>query len=365
MTHHDIAIVGSGPSGMVAGVHALKHGYRTIILEQGATVDPSPPRFEATPSNGILRLVDRMKIPYESLSYRTMWVSPSEFMYLESSNTPDLIIRRGGMPDSLCEVLKERFLDAGGEIMFRQRVHSVEVSGGAVRQLNGGDLDVSFDWLIWAGGETVPTLEKFCLAPKVMRTMHGAGTMFDSEGVPDRVTVYLDPRRSPGGYLYEVTSGGRTSIYNVTVGGDPDRLFRDTHEYLASRGIPGAALTYGHAHTSPWGKRCILENVLLAGDAGAMNDYGFGYGTRSAILSGHHAAESIAKDYNYDLIAKKPSREAWKSRLVRRCLDRFEPQDWDAVIGLMDNTTSFGPNVGWKARMRRAGGVCRAVWRLL
>lgn len=185
MDHVDVAVVGGGPGGSMAGAAAARRGADTVILEKGVPRADRPQLGpDSTDAAGMLDYwVDILGIPVEDIPEEIIlrelrggeFIGPNESVRLYSTGMDasydgfGFTFHRARMDDWL----RERAETAGAAYRVGQRVVGVdtEFDGGHRHHLQLADgTELSADYLVCADGPqrtvTLPVLEQFLPADK-------------------------------------------------------------------------------------------------------------------------------------------------------------------------------------------------------
>ncbi|UYN88910.1 MAG: NAD(P)-binding protein [Anaerolineales bacterium] len=287
----EIKIAGAGPAGLAAAIVLARAGHPVSVFEQRANVGG---RFNDD-FQGIESWstdIDPLE-EFHQLGIATNWwlrpfhggqmFSPDfRNAEIETKKILFYLVRRGDKhPDSLDTALFEQAKGFGVRFVFNRRLSQSEAD-------------------IWAAGPSGP--------PKAV----AAGITFAKEG-DDFACVLLSEELAPSGYVYYLVSGGQATLATVLYSN-----FSFVHQALKNTKKHIARL-FGltrFPQEKQWGgyggfsipKSCYRNGVLHVGEAAGFQDLLFGFGIRSALISGALAAKSILLNTDYDYL--------WQQRLL-------------------------------------------------
>jgi flavin-dependent dehydrogenase len=275
----EFCIAGAGPSGLVAAILLARAGHRVTIFEQRAIVGA---RF-----NDDYQGLENWTTAFDALAeLRDLGVTPtwwhrafSEGIIIGPTSKPRMsraerplfyMVRRGPREGSLDRALLEQAEAAGVEVHFSTRAPvSVDISAAG------------------------PHGRAFAVA---------AGITYPTSQAP-MACVILNEQLAPGGYVYYLASDGQATLATV--------LF---HDFQRARACLRDAMTMidGVLHVGPfdnarfwggYGAHAPLittgSGALRVGEGAGFQDFLFGFGIRSALLSGAFAAQHFLGGADY------------------------------------------------------------------
>ncbi|GMR12173.1 MAG: NAD(P)/FAD-dependent oxidoreductase [Gemmatimonadota bacterium] len=273
MNSRPIEIVGSGPAGLAAALTVAHAGGRAVVSERSGDVGH---RFHNdfqglenwTTRGDVLEELAQMGIEptFEATPFRECVVfDPDGRDYTYRSQEPIwYLVRRGSEAGTVDYALKEQAQAAGVELRMR---HTVE------RLPQGG--------IVAHGPRRTDVI--------------AVGYVGETDRA-DGAYAALSDDLAPKGYSYLLICGGRVTVASC--------LFSDFHneaQYLDRtveffRDRVGLELTnarrfggFGNVHSTSTARK---GNLLYVGEAAGFQDALFGFGMRSALLSGHFAARA-------------------------------------------------------------------------
>lgn len=315
-----IRIAGAGPAGLSAAITLARAGRRVEVHEAKRDVGA---RFI-----GDLQIIENhssteqvpeflKRIGIETNFYMrpagaaTFFDARGRSRTLGSSAPYGYFIHRGPFDGTLDRGLLAQARAAGAEIRFESRIDPHEAD------------------IVAIGPQTPDGLAKeITFATK------------DAE----RIEVFFDHEKSPGGYSYMFILDG-VATFGCAIVADFRKidLYFD-HSLAAARKlhdftIPADART-GYSYMNFHVKQsATLDGARYAGEAGGFQDYLFGLGIRWALTTGHLAARSILENVDFD--------QLWQSEFPHR-------QQTSVVNRFLYET---GGNFGLSQFIRQAAGA--------
>ncbi len=271
-----IEISGAGPAGLSAALAVVKAGARARVYERKSDVGH---RFHGdfqglenwTTETDVLQELHQLgvKTDFEVTPFsEVVCFGPGGGERRVRSTEPLFyLLRRGPDSGTLDQCLKQQALVAGVEIRFNESV---------ARLPQGG--------VVTAGPHRADAV--------------AVGYLFGTDRA-DAAYAAISDQLAPGGYAYLLISGGRATLATC--------LFRDFHrervylqrcvEFFSDRvGIRlDAPRRFGGSGNFGLPKALSKGGILYAGEAAGIQDPLFGFGIRSALLSGAAAGRALAE----------------------------------------------------------------------
>ena len=286
----EIPIVGAGPAGLAAAITLARRGLRPVVWERHAEVGA---RFR-----GDFQAIENWTFEKDALeeiseigieaSFAHVVVRRGVFFdrrgharTVRSERPAFYLVRRGAEPGTLDRALERQALEAGAEIRY----------GRACPHL--------------------PPTAIVATGPKG-RDAVDAGYVFETDA-EDGVWGVFSDRLAPGGYGYLLVAGGRGTLA-CCLFEDFRRapLYRERTLEFFRRMVPlrmESLRPFGGAGNVRWPPKARDGSRLFAGEAAGFQDALWGFGIRSAIVSGHLAGTALAdgRPEEYDAL--------WRRRL--------------------------------------------------
>jgi len=302
----EIAIVGAGPAGLAAAITLARRGLRAVVWERNAEVGA---RF-----HGDFQAIENWTLEKDALdelgeigiggSFCDAVVREGVFFdgngrarTLRSRRPAFYLVRRGPESGTLDRALERRALDAGVEIRYgtpcRALPEAAIVASGPKRS---DAVDVGY----------------------VFETDHRDG-----------VWAVFSDRVAPGGYGYLLVAGGRGTIASCLFADFPRaNLYLERTLDFFRRAVPfrmDSPRRFGGTGNVHWPERARVGSRLFAGEAAGFQDALWGFGIRSAIVSGHLAATALAdgRPEAYDRLWRKRLGGLVATSLANRRLFRW------------------------------------------
>jgi digeranylgeranylglycerophospholipid reductase len=299
--HFDIAVVGGGPAGIVAAIHAARGGRKVCLIDRKKSAG-SPVRCgEAIGLKGFSSSVSLKQEWIKSRISCMKLVSPSNITVTVPNSYEGYIVDREKMESDLTRDA----VALGAEFFPGTSIMSVRPDN------NGG-------YLCESQGITFASQCVILAEGVESRLGRGLGwtTVLDRGDIhscafarvahdnvePGACVFYLGSRRAPGGYIWVFHRGGNTA--NVGLGvigarcnaGMPRTLLE---EFIKEK-FPGAQVSDMHCGGVPmahWIRPLVRGGVMLAGDAAHMMNCVSGAGIAYALYSGKTAGTVAAESF--------------------------------------------------------------------
>lgn len=285
-----ILIAGAGPAGLMAAIVAANAGARVIVYESRQDVGL---RFHGDfqgienwtlPGDALEELESlglERSFEYSTFHAGTFFSATGRRRMVPSSEPAFYLVRRGPQPDTLDQALRVQAQAAGVEIRFGQKLEDPSEAD------------------IWAVGPSG-------------RDAIDVGYLFETS-MPDSVFGVLDNRLAPGGYAYVLIREGRGTLASCMFNRFEDRracLDRTVAFFEERIGLEMKNRRFfGGAGNFSLPKTGCHGGTLFVGEAAGFQDALWGFGIRSAMISGALAARAILSGHReeYDRM--------WQERL--------------------------------------------------
>ncbi|HIJ89379.1 MAG: NAD(P)-binding protein [Desulfobulbaceae bacterium] len=324
MAKKTIKILGAGPAGLTAAIVLQKAGYQSQVHEKNGEVG----RVFYGDLQGLENWSEErdvldefqalgLAINFDCTPFSALTVLNGEREWAFTSVRPGFyLIRRGAMPGSLDQGLKEQALAAGADILFNQPLSPPEAD-------------------IIATGPLVR--HRFAI---------DKGLVFKTS-LPDAAYGLVNDRAACKGYAYLLFAKGYGCLCTVLFDNfsevnrslaETERIFRkfvdfDMEEPKTVGGLGGFLL-------DPVFEK---EKQLLVGEAAGLQDMLWGFGIRSAVTSGALAAQSIITGKSYPLSARRLFLGKQKAGFVNRYLwETFGRNNYSHIMDRIDRCGDHG-----------------------
>ncbi len=322
-----IKILGAGPSGLTAAINLARAGFPVDVYEKRDEVGrrfhgdlQGLENWSETPDT-IAQFQDmNIKINFDCCPYRDLSLTNGEELLNFSCHKPAFyLVRRGTMPASLDQGLKEQALDSGVTILF-----------SSPRSEEGADIVA-----------TGPGSRGFL----------GVVKGFTFTTTMDNIAVALiNSTTSRDGYAYLLVMNGygclctflMSAFYQADVCLDEARhtFSRMFHlETIDPKPCGGFGRSDMHA-------RFREDTRLYVGEAARLQDMFGGFGIRYAVQSGYLAAQSIIHGDDYETLARECFLRKFKAGIVNRYLfEKFGRKNYSLVYEKLRNVHDPLPQV--------------------
>jgi flavin-dependent dehydrogenase len=302
MSEH-IKILGAGPAGLTAAINLSKAGYSVEVYERQSDVRV---RFHNdieglenwSKKIDVLEEFSEMNLdinfdhaPVTSL----IGVAPDSKQYeIKTRKTMIYLVRRGVMSGTLDHGLKEQALSCGVRIQFN-------------RQMNERDVDII---------ATGPVHGRMAAIAK--------GITFSTSHPPVNLVIFDDDSAYKG-YSYLLIVDGQGTLATVLFSrfdeiGAQFKLARSRIMNVSGlKDIYDVKPFGGGGHFS---NSCAFSNNgrIYVGEAAGLQDLLWGFGMRTAVVSGYLAAKAIIEGEDYSVLAKEHFEDYLRNGIVNRYL---------------------------------------------
>jgi digeranylgeranylglycerophospholipid reductase len=290
----DVLVVGSGPAGSSAAYEAAKKGFRTIMLEEDRVVGVPIQCGEGLSSRAFENLG---LTPQDSFIARKI-----ERLALFFPRDSQAFIRIAGFTlhrDVFDQYLAERAVDSGAKLLTSTKAIGCDRKNSVVTVASEGRgvEEIGFKMLIGCDGPKSKVAEWSGI---LQRETWVSGLIRAYElrikGVKsDSFDFYIDPKISPGGYLWVFPKGDDFSDVGIaTFATDSAARLEEFMKRMGFKGevmkrIAGAIPVRG-----PLAKT-YAERVVVAGDAAGQTNPVFFGGIHTAMLCGRLAGQTASE----------------------------------------------------------------------
>jgi flavin-dependent dehydrogenase len=315
-----IKILGGGPSGLTAAIVLQKAGYQARVHEKNHDVG----RVFYGDLQGLENWSEErdvldefqalgLAINFDCTPFSALTVFNGEKAWPFTSSRPGFyLIRRGAMAGSLDQGLKEQALAAGVDIFFNQPLAPAEAD-------------------IVASGPLVR--HRFAI---------DKGFVFKTS-LPDAAYGLVNDQAAYKGYAYLLAAKGYGCLCTVLFDNfsevnrclaETERIFKKLVDFDMKEPKPVGGL--GGFLLAP-----VFQDKqqLLVGEAAGLQDMLWGFGIRTAVLSGALAAQSLIEGTSYQELARRRFLDKQKASFVNRYLwERFGRNNYSHIMDRIDRS---------------------------
>ncbi|MEA3255840.1 MAG: NAD(P)/FAD-dependent oxidoreductase [Candidatus Altiarchaeota archaeon] len=353
----DILVVGAGASGSVAALALSQKNLDIVVIEKQSEIGRHTcNRIDITESVGLIKILNEFNLPIKGRTNKIKWFSPN-YSVLLKSDIYDLYFKRGPSSDSFDVCTMSSALDNGVNLLletepvkFNFRDNIVE---SVVVKKNNKKQVIKPKIIVGADGFNSSVLGLLKIHEEKIMSMAGYGILGQDFDMPHSTThVFFDKEMAPGGYFFiakcedgegvaclvmdvSMTKKEIYEHYNNFVRQNKvvNRILRKSHSELIFKGTSGAGIL----------EKIVSGNVLLIGDAARLIDPLFGYGMRSAIISGYLAADVSSRalekqdimelmEYEHKIMSNILNE---KNIEMRKIFTNLDNNDFDNIIKTM------------------------------
>lgn len=327
----DVLIIGAGPGGGSAALHASRAGLSAIIVEAdpevGTPVHCGECLSQMAVDNLDLELPDHVKA-LDVKGIRVIFPDGTEKLLTESGYVLEKHLFERWLADEACK--------EGAELLLHHKVTSMERVFNSENQFTnwkidgrGNEFPIECKAVIDASGVAGAASKLLDLGTEVEVI---AGFQYEMHDVPNDgyLDFYLWPKYSPHGYVWMIPKkGGRANVGLVTT--DKKGAIKYLENFIQDTYLDGKPTA-----NPPWrpegmkirpfggtipisGPRSITvqEGIILVGDAAGFTSPLFEGGSHLALWSGRQAARTIAQALKEGDLSEKrlmAYQNAWKKR---------------------------------------------------
>lgn len=344
MRSYDVVVVGAGPAGTSAAKAAALGNAKTLLLEKCPTVMANKPCGEAT-SQATFKTAGVEPKPSIVLNRAYAKVYAPNMSFVEIKDVGYLINK-----SLFIQEIAAQAAEAGADIHVREEALSVWRDGSVMRVKTNRD-EYSAKVVIGADGynstvarslgiserpEPIPTLQYVMVNCKLECT--------------DAVRFFLGNEVAPGGYAWIFPKSEKVAEVGIGVRGAPAKIYLDRFVKMFEKELGSAKIIDFRGAPVPIGgmiKECVLDNVILVGDAAGTVIPLTGAGIHSSVAAGLAAGEVAAKACQEDDASKKrlsefyEKYEPWIARInrslkVMRALEKMTDEDLNMLQSILD-----------------------------
>jgi digeranylgeranylglycerophospholipid reductase len=324
----DIVIVGAGPAGLNAGLHAIRGNRRLSILLIDKTVPWEHPIqcAEAVGRLGFEGAIDIKESWIRQAVKKASFHAPDGTAVTYTDRNGGYIIDRAAMQRDCAAALT----DKGVECSLHRRAVRISAPDGGHRAVEFDDGTAVYGRVVIDASGPVACLSKE--KPLVWRPMDLEPAYFihaRGNGLPaDTVHIYCNSVFAPGGYAWAFPRGNNEANIGILVGSRRNRKINITGllDAFLELYYPGITIVNRFAGAIPCGFKSgpsAAPRLLKAGDAASTVNPISRAGICEALLSGGHAGDHAlmmleAKDEKGLRRAADDYESAWRKKLGSR-----------------------------------------------
>ncbi|MDI1255382.1 MAG: NAD(P)/FAD-dependent oxidoreductase [Flavobacterium sp.] len=294
----DVAVVGSGPSGVSAALELAKSGLSTVIIEKETL-----PRYKTCGGGFVYRGLRNIPFDIASVVEREFCSTDVFFdsIGVKVTTERNFPIITMVMRDAFDNLIVEKAIENGAVLLQGQAVLNI-VFDGTMQTIQTSEETIQAQFIIAADGALSPVAkmtgwtETRTLIPALEYEIEVPEADFERLSQ----TVRFDVDAVPMGYGWCFPKKNHLSIGVGVISKKNKKIDLKAHyrRYLATLGITTVIKEAGFGFVIPISPRTdgfVSKNVFLIGDAAGFADPIVAEGISNAILSGILAAKAIAE----------------------------------------------------------------------
>ncbi|MDE1868628.1 MAG: NAD(P)/FAD-dependent oxidoreductase [Candidatus Micrarchaeota archaeon] len=309
----EIRILGAGVSGLTSAINLSKSGYKTTVFDRAGD---SGTRFGGDLQglenwSSDTNVVDELKqsgvkINFDCDPFRKVILTDGKEEARVTFKSPIFyLVKRGAFDGTLDNALKQQALDAGADLRYKEK--------------------------------PAAPIDIFATGPESKRVLGvDKGIVFETD-MEDTAVALADIDAGYMGYSYLLVTKGYGCVCSAITKdlGMINKCFTSTLkifekmyglEVRRPRKVGGVA-------TFNYRGKLVDNGKLYVGEAAGLQDFLWGFGIRSAIVSGYLASESISKGLDYKKLIEKRYRGYIRSAVVNRFLwEKFGKRGYGEMI---------------------------------
>lgn len=308
MTHFDVAIIGSGPSGASTAFYLGKQGISTVIIEKETL-----PRYKTCGGGFVNRGKKNMPFEISEVIEREFYTVDSFFnnesiCYQSKKNKPIITMI---MRDAFDNLIVKKAKEFGVTLLENHKLLSINTLGHkSILQTSQGKISTNF--IIAADGVLSPTAKMAGWIKDTRKLIPALEyevevSKEDFERLSKNVRFDIDA--VPFGYAWSFPKKNHLSLGVLTTKKGKINLKDYYKKYLQTLNIKEIIKEDAHGFQIPIAPRTdgfVKDNVFLIGDAAGFAEPITAEGISNAILSGKYVAEAlIESELDKDLSKKK------------------------------------------------------------
>ena len=286
----DVVVVGAGPAGGSAALHAAKLGLKVLVLEEHAVVGEPVHCGECLSLLAVQRMgfdLPSGVVSSEAKGIRVVFPRGKSVLVTE----PGFVLEKHAFEQWIIAQTQS----AGARAVLGSRVTAASRANG-VWTLKAGGKEYSCRVLVDATGIQSFSSSVLKLNPRYASVV---GIQYELQDIPrdGYIDFYIWPELAPHGYLWMIPkSGGRANVGLVTNENNNAKKYLD--EFVKRMGWSGKVVnkTFGGLiPASGPASVTFSDGLLLVGDAAGFTSPLFEGGTQLGLVSGKFAAQVAKK----------------------------------------------------------------------
>lgn len=296
MTHFDVAVIGSGPSGASTAFHLAKKGISTVIIEKETL-----PRYKTCGGGFVYR--GRKNLPFDisnvvEREFHTVDIFLGNALHFQTTREEPTITMI--MRDSFDHLIVEEAKKQGITLLEDNKLIDISFDK-ELATLTTDKTQITANFVVAADGALSPTAkmagwdkETRKLIPALEYEIEVPEEDFNR--LKDQVRFDIDA--IPYGYAWNFPKKNHLSVGVASTKKTRINLKKHYQEYLKTIGITTILKESQHGFQIPIAPRTdgfVKNNVFLIGDAAGFADPITAEGISNAIYSGVLVAEAISE----------------------------------------------------------------------
>jgi len=364
----DVLVVGGGPAGIVASLSLAKKNIDAILLEKRAEVGAhTNTKIDITPQEGLEEIIKDLSLKHSGHGKRSTWYAPNGKKFVMESEIGEYYFKRGNEPDSFENHTLKLAQDNGCNLICNSEVTDIKNKNDIINvKLKNGD-QINSKYLIGSDGKNSIAVKK-CFESKKGRELIGYGISgYDFDINHGTSEIFFDVNLIPGGYIYLAKDDSNLSSAGIVL--DPCKISYSPEKYLNEfmkknqnfkKKIEGKNISKfeGSGYIGAI-ENLRSGNILLAGAAGRLASPFFGYGMRSAIISGYLAANASIDAVNGNIEKIDTYNEECKEKLNLDLLtklgknwEKLENEDLNIFFEVLKKIDEWGGKIGFLEKIK-------------
>jgi geranylgeranyl reductase family protein len=325
MTHFDVAVIGSGPSGASAAFHLAKKGISTVIIEKETL-----PRYKTCGGGFVYR--GRKELPFDISSvvereFNVVDVYLGKKMHFKTEREDPIITMI--MRDSFDNLIVEKATALGVTLLQNNKLKSIAYEGDKIL-LTTSQQSITAKFVIAADGALSPTAKMAGWKTDtrfLIPALEYEVKVSDEEFQRHSNEVRFDMDAIPFGYAWNFPKKNHLSVGIASARRTKINLKKYYQEYVEHIGLKDIISETQHGFQIPVSARkdgFVKNSVFLIGDAAGFADPVTAEGISNAIYSGVLAAESIVESQ----LNPQEAEKLYMEKLNQKLLPELKTGEW-------------------------------------